>query len=397
MTNKAPLRIAIDLTATPRSKTGIGRYMLGLLKGLQAVDKINEYYLFTQDDDLDGFGVFAPNFHVVPCNSKILRKQYIRILWEQVVFPWRLRKLNIDVLHCPNFTMPYPVRLVHPKMAVVGTFHDMTYFFLPEYHVGWKREFFKAYIKLTAPRADKIITISKNSANDIPKYCKPKNKDFAITYMGVKETFFEGEMATDEVLSKYKIEGEYIIYVGTLEPRKNIPGLIAGYSMLDKDIRDKYKLVIVGKKGWLYDEIYETIQKNPDIKDNIIFTGYVDDEDMIPLIKRARALAYVSHYEGFGIPVIEGMAAGVRVVTSYGSSLEEVSGGNAILCEPSNVDTIKSALNKALTESPEVANEAIAKAKEHARIFNWEACGEGSVKAYEDAVSFRESRKSKQN
>lgn len=393
------MRIAIDLTSSPKSKTGIGRYMLGLLKGLQETDKENEYFLFAHDDDLDGFGVYAENFHMVPVNSKILRKTYIRILWEQIVFPWRLRKLKIDVLHCPNFTMPYTKAIVYPKLAVSAAFHDMTYFFLPEFHVGWKREMFKWYIRHTARRCDKIITISDNSAKDIPKYCKPKNPDLAITYMGVKEDFFECDPASAETLAKYGIYGRYIYYVGTLEPRKNVPGLIEGYKRLPHELREKYKLVITGKKGWLYDEIFAKIQASPELKENVIFTGYVDDCDMVPLMRAADVFAYVSFYEGFGIPVIEGMASGVPTVTSYGSSLEEIASGYGILSDPKDPDSISRALKDAIAMSdrkavgdPETLA-ALDKALERARFYSWKNCGLASIKAFKDAYEVHNGRR----
>ena len=115
-----------------------------------------------------------------------------------------------------------------------------------------------------------------------------------------------------------------MLYVGTLEPRKNVPGLIRGYRELPHEIKDRYKLVITGKKGWYYDEIFDLVSSDEDLKKRVIFTGFVDDEDMMPIMKRAKVFAYISFYEGFGIPVIEGMASSVPTVTSYGSSLEEV-------------------------------------------------------------------------
>ncbi|MBO4636361.1 MAG: glycosyltransferase family 4 protein [Clostridiales bacterium] len=392
------MRIAIDLTSTPRNKTGIGRYMLGLIEGLRKTDRENEYFLFVQDDDLDGFPAPESNFTIVPVKSRILRKQYIRIIWEQVVFPWRLRKLNIDVLHSPNFTMPYTRSLVCNKMAVVDTFHDMTYFFLPEFHVGWKREFFKAYIKLTAPRCEKIVTVSKNSAADIPKYCKLKNPDVSVTYMGVKSDFFEGAKATPEVLSKYGVSGRYIYYVGTLEPRKNVPGLIEGYKGLPKEIRDEYSLVITGKKGWLFDEIFRTVEENPELKGRVIFTGFVDDEDMVPMMKGASVFAYVSFYEGFGLPVIEGMASGVPTVTSYGSSLEEIAGGHCLLSTPREPSTITDALlrgieiSKKAEEGDQQALSLIKGAEDHARTFNWEEFALKTEAAYKEAYEVRHGR-----
>ena len=392
------MRIAIDLTSTPKNKTGIGRYMLGLIAGLRQVDRENEYFLFVQDDDIDGFPAPEENFTIVPVNSKILRKQYIRILWEQVVFPWRLRKLKIDVLHSPNFTMPYTKSIVCRKMAVVDTYHDMTYFFLPQFHVGWKREFFKAYIRLTAPRCDKIVTVSKNSAADIPKYCRPRNPDVGVTYMGVKKDFFDGIPATEQTLAKYGIEGKYIYYVGTLEPRKNVPGLIEGYKGLPSEIKDEYKLVITGKKGWLYDEIFNTIESNPDLKGRVIFTGFVDDQDMVPIMKGASVFAYVSFYEGFGLPVIEGMASGVPTVTSHGSSLEEIAGGHCLLVDPKDPATITEALLKGLQISSKAsagdadAIKHIKDAEDHARTFDWNEFARGNVAAYKEAYDVRNRR-----
>lgn len=389
------MRIALDLTATPKSKTGIGRYMLGLIEGLQRVDKENEYYLFTQDDDLDGFGVYAPNFHIVPVNSKVLRKTYIRILWEQIVFPWRLRSIGTDVLHCPNYTMPYPLRIVSPKTSVVSAFHDMAYFSFPEYYIGWKREMFKGYIKESARSTDKIITISNNSREDIPRFCKPRNKDITVTYMGVKEEFYEGCPASDEILSKYGITGDYIYYVGTLEPRKNVAGLIRGYRLLPLELRQRYKLVITGKKGWFYEELFKIVNEDEELKRSVIFTGFVDDEDMIPLMKRASTLAYISFYEGFGIPVAEGMAAGIPVVTTDRSSLKEIAEGFGFLCNPENDESIASNLLKAIKlfedyKSGDInALNKIEKSREHARLFSWDNCAKGTVTAFCEAYDRR--------
>ena len=383
------MRIALDLTSTPKSKTGIGRYMLGLIKGLQEVDNENEYYLFAQDDDLDGFGVYKDNFHMVPCSSSKLRKQWVRIIWEQVVFPWRLKKTKADVLLCPNYSMPYPVRLVYHKMAVVNAFHDMAYFMFPELYIGWKREIFKWYIRRSARSTDKIITISENSREDIPKFCKPKNTNITVTYMGVKEDFFDGTPASDETLAKYKVTGEYIYYVGTLEPRKNVKGLIAGYRLLPQETREKYKLVITGKKGWFYEELFNTVNADPELRDNVVFTGFVDDEDMIPLLKRASAFAYVSLYEGFGIPVAEAMAAGVPCVTSNRSSMKEIAEGYGFLADPDSAESIKEQLQAALNTDKD--SEKIRSAQEHARKFNWRSCAEGTISAFGEACGRRTS------
>ncbi len=391
------MRIAIDLTATPKSKTGIGRYMLGLLKGLQEEDKENEYFLFVQNDDLDGFGVYAPNFHMVPVNSKIMRKQYLRIVWEQIVFPWRIRKINADILHCPNYTMPYFLKLISAKTKVVGVFHDMSYFIYPEYLVSWKCKMFQWYIKHTAKKADKLLTISNSSKVDIPRFCKPKNPDIEVTYMGVNESFFNSVPANDDLLKKFGINDKYIIYVGTLEPRKNVPNLIRGfkeaYSELCKLSGSGFKLIIVGKKGWDYDEIFKTVSSDDVLKENVIFTGFVEDNEMKSLMRSSDTVAYISRYEGFGIPVIEGMASSVPTVTTNVSSLKEVASDCCFLCSPDDINSIKDALISSvdssfkLKESDETAVNKRDKALKRAEFFSWENCAKATLKAYKSIYS----------
>ncbi len=381
------MRIAIDFTATPQSKTGIGRYLLGLLAGLLETDTENEYYLFIHDDDLDGFPADHPRFHKIAVHSRILRNTWIRILWEQFVFPYRLRKIGAQILHSPNFTMPYFARIIAPELKIVGTFHDMTYFFLPDFHVGWKREMFKAYIRHTARKADKLITISENSKKDIPLYCKPKNPSIAVTCMGVEPRFFDAPLPEPDFLINMGIDGPYILYIGTLEPRKNVPGLINAYRQMPEVFREKYRLVLCGKKGWLYDEIFRTVESDPNLAGRVIFTGYVDDDALPTLLAGASAFAYVSFYEGFGIPVIEAMAAGVPTVTSYGSSLEEVAGDGAILCDPKDAADIARALVAALTDRDTTSGQKrIENGRIRAGTYTWDRCAQETIAAYRDAM-----------
>ena len=176
-----------------------------------------------------------------------------------------------------------------------------------------------------------------------------------------------------------------MLYVGTLEPRKNVPGLIRGYRELPHEIKDRYKLVITGKKGWYYDEIFDLVSSDEDLKKRVIFTGFVDDEDMMPIMKRAKVFAYISFYEGFGIPVIEGMASSVPTVTSYGSSLEEVAKDCCYLCDPKDTKSIA----KALQDASENRNDTIEKGLARAREFSWRNCAEATLNSYEDAVKFK--------
>lgn len=373
------MKIAIDLTSTPKNKTGIGRYLYNLVHALQEVDERNQYYLFIQDDDIDGFDLYANNFHPVPVNSKILRKTYIRILWEQFVFPLRLKKLGVTLLHSPYFTMPYL-----SKVPKITTFHDMTYFILPEVHTSFKREMFKGYIKVSSRLADGILAISENTKDDIIKYANPKGKEIYVSPLGVDWRFYEEHTVDENLLKSYGIKGKYFLYVGTIEPRKNILRLIKAYYMLDESIRKEYKLVICGKKGWMYDEIFKYIQENH-LEEYIHFTGFVKDDDLPVLYKGAKIFLYVSIYEGFGIPVIEGMACGVPTITSDTSSMKEIAGDAAINVNPYEENDIRNAIVRLLNDKQFYESLRV-KGMERAKIYNWKQCAIKTVEAYEDVV-----------
>lgn len=377
------MKIAIDLTSTPKNKTGIGRYLYNLVHALQQVDQRNEYYLFIQNDDITGFEITAKNFHCVPVNSNFLRKTYIRILWEQVFFPLRLKKLGIELLHSPYFTMPY----LHSVKTVV-TFHDMTYFIFPEVHTPLKREMFKMYVKLSARSADGILAISNNTAEDIFKYCTPRNKKICVSPLGVDWRFYEEHKVDRNLLESYGISGEYFFYVGTIEPRKNILRLIKAYALLDDNIKKKYKLVIAGKKGWMYDDIFKYIEANG-LTGYVHFTGFVRDEDLPVLYKGAKIFLYVSIYEGFGIPVIEGMACGVPTITSDSSSMKEIAGDAAIKIDPYKECEIRDAIMK-LLEDENLYKSLKIEGRKRAEVYNWRQCAIKTVEAYEEVMRLNE-------
>ena len=372
------MRIAIDLTSTPKNKTGIGRYLLNLVEALQTVDRENDYYLFVQSDDVEGFNIYSPNFNVVPVDSSILRKTHIRIVWEQVVLPFRLKKLKIDVLHSPNFTCPYFCRV-----KKVVTFHDMTYFIHPEVHTPLKREMFKMYIKLSSFAADKILAISQNTVIDIVKYTGVGESKVVLTALAVDKRFYEAGELDAEILKKYGVTDSYLLYVGTVEPRKNILRLLQAYNSLDEVLKKTYKLVICGKKGWLYKEIFDYFNETG-LDKYVHFTGFVQDEDLPQLYKGASAFLYVSIYEGFGFPVLEAMACGTPVITSGLSSMKEIAGDAALLVNPYDIEDIKKAICK-LVDDDRFAVVQREKGVERAKEYSWELCAKNTLEAYVQA------------
>lgn len=374
--------IAIDMTCTPRNKTGIGRYIKNLVEALQKEDTSNEYFLFTHSDDLDGFEITAPNFHFVPVNSRILRKTYIRILWEQFVLPFRLAKLKIDIILCPNFTMPY----FSPVKKVVA-FHDLTYFFMPEMHTPLKREMFKMYIRLSARASSAIIAISENTITDIKKYFPNTDRKIFLTPLGVAPNFYafkNRQVDTINLQDNYNLPSDYILYVGTIEPRKNVINLIKGYELLPAETKERYKLVLCGKKGWLYEDLFAYYEKSSD-KDNIIFSGFITDEDLPYLYHQAAVFAYVSHYEGFGIPLIESMACDTPLITSNTSSMKEIAHGAALLIHPEKPDEIAAAIQK-LIHDPIMQEQFKVQYPAKLSYYNWSNCAKTTIKAFESLL-----------
>lgn len=358
------------MTSTPKNKTGIGRYIKNLVETLDEVDKSNEYFLFIQDDDLNGFEIKSENFHIIPVISKILRKTYLRIIWEQLVLPIRLKRLNIDKILCPNFTAPYLSKT--DKFCV---FHDLTYFFLPEMHTPLKRELFKLYILMSARFAKSIITISENSKSDIVNHFPKLKNKVTVTPLGAAPNFYNHNLFNSDdkfIRRKYNLPNKYILYVGTIEPRKNILNLIKGYEKLPIDIKSLYKLVLVGKKGWLYDDLFSYFENSID-KDNIIFPGFVEEEDLPIVYKNAALFAYISHYEGFGIPLVESMACSTPMITSNTSSMKEIAKDVAILVNPNSPVEIANGITLILTNE-QLKTKLVNGYEEKLKYYNWNNC-----------------------
>ena len=196
----------------------------------------------------------------------------------------------------------------------------------------------------------------------------------------IKETLNSDEITT--VKNKYNIHGKYLLYLGTLEPRKNIETIIRAYNCFKKSDKDNIKLVLAGKKGWLYESIFKLV-KEFDIEDSVIFTDYIDDMDKAPLYQGAEMFLFPSLYEGFGMPVIEAMASRIPVITSNSSSLPEVAGEAAIITDPLDYKKISNSIERILNENglrEKMVNEGIKQASK----FSWDLSAEKLKNIYYD-------------
>lgn len=273
-----------------------------------------------------------------------------------------------DITHFFNYIIPPGV-----KGKTVVTVHDMVYKAFPETVRGRTRFMLDAGLKKSLKRADMVVTDSEFSRSEIIKYFPWCKKKLRVVPCGVDTKKFypcDDKEKIANVKASLGIEGEYFLYLGTIEPRKNLERLIRAYSVFSKNVADAPKLVLAGGKGWLYDGIFARV-KALGLEDKVIFTKYVPAEDMNALMCGSLAFVFPSLYEGFGMPPLEAMACGVPVLTSGAASLPEVTGDCAVIVDPYDIKSIATGLYKLYKDKDlrsRLSHEGIERAKE----FSWE-------------------------
>jgi glycosyltransferase involved in cell wall biosynthesis len=292
-------------------------------------------------------------------------------------------KLKVDIIHSPESSTPF-TKLSNKKIITV---HDIIPFYFPETFTKVTEYRYKLLLQRAINSSDRIITVSENTKNDlINKFKIPEDK-IRVIPLAANENFRKlDENETSKIKSKYNINFPFILYVGTLEPRKNIPNLLNAYYKLKKQ-GINHKLVIAGGKGWKYKEIFETIEKL-NLQNEVIFTGYVPDEDLPGFYNAADLFVYPSLYEGFGLPPLEAMQCGTPVITSNTSSLPEVVGAAGITVNPYDVDELANKMYEVLTNE-DLRKEMSKKGLERAKLFSWKKCAEEHLKVYEEVYNMK--------
>lgn len=235
----------------------------------------------------------------------------------------------------------------------ICTIHDMAYIDVPETVKLKTRKNLDINLKKSIKRADKIMTISEFSKSRICDVFNVDEKNIFVIPLGVNTNFFkkiDNKEKVVEVKNKYHIQGDYFLYIGTIEPRKNLERLIKAYSIFRESGNNITKLVLAGKKGWYYEEIFEVAQKSK-YSDDIIFTDYVEEEDIVPLLNGSEVFVFPSIYEGFGLPPLEAMACGVPVLTSNNTSLGEYFGDCSVTVDPYSIENIALGLGKIINNN----------------------------------------------
>lgn len=369
------MRIGIDATSIPLNRAGAGVYIFQLIKGLARIDIKNEYYIFAKSCHIEEFEINQPNFHFSELHTSSVS---LRLLWEQSLLPLKAVECKLDVLHSLHYTMP-----ILKSCKSVVSFPDMTYLKFPQMHRPIHRKFFPAMMYWSAKHSDKIIAISESSRLDAIDLLKVESNKIVTVPLAASSSYrLLPSNLVDQVCEAYKLsKKQYILYVGTLEPRKNIPFLIEGYAKSSKNF-PQIPLVLAGKKGWMYDEIFRRVTELG-LEEKVRFLNYVPEKDLIALYNGAAAFIYPSFYEGFGLPVLEAMQCGIPVITSNISSMPEVADGAAILINPNSVEEIAVAMRQVLTNRS-LVNELSRKGLARSAHFSWKRCAQETLDVYEN-------------
>ena len=367
-------RIAIDTSIIHVNNTGIGNYVKKLCQHLPAGDSAMEFDFISTPwitkGKMNGVSLKLENF-------------YRDVVWTHYALPRKIKTDDYDLLHSPSFSSP-----LSSKCPMVTTFHDMTPIIFPDFFKPWHRRHAKYMLKRVARENEMIIAVSQNTKNDLIRLFNIEAHKIKVIYPGVNSTFLRPVSSSklQNVLKQYNLhEKKYILYVGTLEPRKNIVTLLHTFSNLLLRNKIDLTLVLVGGKGWYFEEIFTKIQ-HLNLVNRVFVADYVPARHLPYIYHGAQLFVFPSLYEGFGFPPLEAMACGTPVCVSNVSSLPEVVGEAGILIDDWNSDRTMHEILKLITDN-EYNRYYSEQGMARAAKFSWDHCISETLNLYKTILS----------
>ncbi|MDZ7272132.1 MAG: glycosyltransferase family 4 protein [candidate division KSB1 bacterium] len=376
------MRIGIDTLAAHYKKTGIGTYISSLANALPRVDGTNEYRLLVSHENAPIFEDGLPRMTKV-FGPKIVDYTPVRVVWEHICLPGVAAREGVNLLHCPTFIVPLLWR-----GPTVVTIHDLTWFTHPQQHVLVKRVYYQRLIPVAVQKAARVIAITESTRRDLLRILPVSEEKVVVVPYGVDSIFqtVEDDERIAALRRRYGVPERYLLFVGMLEPRKNLVRVVQAFGRLKSSDRAMpHKLVLAGNKGWGYEEARREVERLG-LEQEVIFTGPVPHDELPPLFSGADLFVYPSLYEGFGLPVVEAMACGTPVITSNVSSLPEVAGDAALLVDPLDVEDLAEAMRRVLTDG-DLRQQMRARGLEQASNFTWEETARRTLEVYEQAYA----------
>lgn len=371
------MRIGIDASrAFLKQRTGVEEYSYQVIKhlrdklrGNQACLPVRQVVLYVRKNQIVDFEL-PENWKI-----KIVRWPY---LWTQIGLSLELSVHPIDVLFVPAHTVP----LIHSKNTIV-TIHGLEYEFCPKAYSFWAKLYMRWSIRNSCRWARTIIAVSENTKKDLVKLYKVSGEKIEVIYEGYDRNFESNsnfQNSNLKIESKFKIQNykPFLMFIGRLEERKNIVGIIKAFEILKEQYKLPHKLVLAGSLGYGAKKIEASIEDSNFRKD-IILASYVSEEEKWQLLKKADVFLFPTFYEGFGIPILEAQSVGVPVVAGDNSSSKEIVGDSSILVDPNNAEQIADAVYKLISDKV-LRDDIIQKGHKNVKRFSWEKCAEEVAK-----------------
>lgn len=377
---RAEPRVLIDATAVPADRGGVGRYVDSLVAALDADGAAPT--VLCQGRDAELYAALAPGADVLAAAEQIATRT-ARLTWEQTTLPRMVRRLRADVVHSPHYTMP-----LAGSAASVVTLHDATFFTDPRLHSSVKARFFRAWVRMSLRRAAMCVVPSESTANELTRVAGADRGRLHVAQHGVDAARFHPPSPEEIATVRDRLalgHGEYVAFLGALEPRKNVPALIRGFARACRGRSDPPALVLAGQPGW-DGQVERALQAVPH-RLRVIRAGYLPFTELSGFLGGAQLVAYPSLGEGFGLPVLEAMASGAAVLTTRRLSLPEVGGDAVVYCGIGAGDIAAGLVE--LFDDPARRAQLSAAAQRRAKDFSWSASAARHREAYERAAMLR--------
>ncbi len=359
--------IGIDTSrATKPQLTGTEYYSIEIIKAMAKLDETDDFLLYAQKDPKDRLGNLPNNFKV--------KLMPFPKLWSQIRLSWEMMFKKPDALFVPSHLVP----IIHPKNTIV-TLHDLGFKHFPELYPPKELLYHNWGMNFSSRHAKKIITPSEFTKKDLIQTYTLNPDKITVVWHGIDQDFFK----PNPNIPKKKT----IFFIGRLEEKKNIIGMISAYEFLRKEQSIKHKLILAGRPGYGYENILHTIEKLPqEIRRDVILPGYISQKEYLQFLQEADIFLFTTFFEGFGLPVIEAMATGVPVVASNTTSIPEIAANAAVFCDPKNPLQIAAALSK-IINSERFKKSLILKGRVRAKIFTWEKAAAKTLEVLIDSRS----------
>ncbi len=351
------MKIGIDVQSTSGKSTGIGFYTKNLITYLEKTNEVSFVKVKSVKEDLNTLE---------------------RMKWENIDLFAEVKREGIDLLHIPGFAGP----MFNAETKKVTTVHDLIGMVYPE-NLGFASRFYwQKWLPACVKKSDHIIADSMNTKRDIVRFLGIPEDKIRVILIAVDPRFkpIDDVEELKRVTDKYDLPDHFILNVGTIEPRKNIRGLLEAFARYVDEYNGKMELVLVGKKDWGYKQV-EGKLKDLGIDKRVFFTDYVEDKDLAVFYNLAKVFVYPSFYEGFGLPVLEALSSGCSVIASDRSSIPEIVGDAGILVRPDDINGLSGHLSN-FDKSDHLAEDLSCKALERAKMFSWEKTAEETLEVY---------------